>query len=374
MSARGVPIRQKIGDFAVCALAGGLAPAARAQVDISTVADRMAGPHAQVLVLGSVHLSNAPKEFRPESLQPVLDRLAAFKPQVITVEQLSGETCDLMARHPTVYDPKDVGFYCVDTAKAKAATGLDVPAAIAEIRRTLRTWPAQPDAAQRRHLAALFLAAGDPTSAMVQWLQLPAAERRAGDGLDANLVEELGKRMMRNNESLQIAAALAARLGLQRVFPVDDHTGDNVYIADEAGYDKAIQAAWNSSAPVLKPIHEAEDAMLKRSDMLALYRYVNDPKNLSAAIRGDFGAALADPSPGHFGQLYVAGWEARNLRMAANVRAAFGEIPGARVLCVVGSSHKPWFDRLLGQMQGVDIVDVEQVLGGTSADNAASHP
>jgi hypothetical protein len=32
------------------------------------------------------------------------------------------------------------------------------------------------------------------------------------------------------------------------------------------------------------------------------------------------------------------------------------------VLAIVGSTHKPWFDSLLGQMQGVDVVDVESVL------------
>jgi hypothetical protein len=77
---------------------------------------------------------------------------------------------------------------------------------------------------------------------------------------------------------------------------------------------------------------------------------------------GHFSAALRDRSPQHFGQLCVTGWETRNLRMVANVRAAFRERPGARVLAVVGSTHKPWFDRLLGQMQGVDVVDVEAVL------------
>jgi hypothetical protein len=61
-------------------------------------------------------------------------------------------------------------------------------------------------------------------------------------------------------------------------------------------------------------------------------------------------------------QIWVGGWETRNLRMVANIRETFRERPGARVLTVVGSSHKPWFDSWLGQLQGVDIVDVEQVL------------
>ena len=46
----------------------------------------------------------------------------------------------------------------------------------------------------------------------------------------------------------------------------------------------------------------------------------------------------------------------------ANIRETFRERPGARVLVVVGASHKPWFDSWLGQMQGVDIVDVRKVL------------
>jgi hypothetical protein len=48
--------------------------------------------------------------------------------------------------------------------------------------------------------------------------------------------------------------------------------------------------------------------------------------------------------------------------MVANIRETFRERPGARVLAIVGASHKPWFDSWLGQLQGVDIVDVEKVL------------
>mgnify|MGYP000346553624 CR=1 FL=1 len=37
----------------------------------------------------------------------------------------------------------------------------------------------------------VFLAAGEPTSALVQWLRLAPAERREGEGLDATLVAQL---------------------------------------------------------------------------------------------------------------------------------------------------------------------------------------
>lgn len=336
---------------------------ASAQVDLSTLDRGMAGPRAKVLVLGSVHLSQLPKDadFDPASLQPVLDRLAAFKPGVITIEAISGEQCDLAARNPSVYGA-DLGGYCRDTVAAKTATGLDVPAAIAAVRKTLRSWPATPTAAQRRHLAALFLAANERASALAQWWQLAPAERRAGDGLDAALVVQLDKLAASNNESYQIGARLAARLGLQRVYAVDDHTGDNIQIDDEAAYGKTIQALWDRAAPRAKATRERQDRLARSGDMLGLYRDINLPASQQLAVETDFGAALRDASPEHYGQRYVAGWEGRNLRMAANIRVAFADHPGARVLSIVGASHKPWLDKLLGQMQGVDIVDAETVL------------
>jgi hypothetical protein len=56
------------------------------------------GKPAQVLVLGSPHLSQLPNQLDPALLEPLLKRLAAFKPDVITVEGLSGEECDALLR------------------------------------------------------------------------------------------------------------------------------------------------------------------------------------------------------------------------------------------------------------------------------------
>lgn len=335
---------------------------AQPQVDLSKLDTGMAGPRAQVLVLGSVHLSEMPKSFKPESLEPVLERLAAFKPQIITIEALSGETCDLVARHPAVYAPEDVDRFCRDPAPARTATGLGVPAAIAEVRKTLKDWPAQPTPAQRRRLAATFLAANDSASAFVQWLYLPKSERRVGDGLDAALVALLQKFETRNDESFQIAASLAVRLGLQRLYAVDDHTGDNIYIDDPQRYGQAIQKAWDTAGEAALASRKRQDQLSADSQMLALYRLINQPEAQRLAIDADFAAAMRDASPQHYGQRYVAGWEGRNLRMVANIRAAFADYPGARVLSIVGASHKPWFDNLLGQMQGVDVIDAGKIL------------
>ena len=208
----------------------------------------------------------------------------------------------------------------------------------------------------------MFLAAGEPASALVQWWQLPETERRAGDGLDDALVQAMRKREANANENYQVAARLAARLGLQRLHAVDDHVGDNLDIRDEAAFEQAIRQAWAGASEEAKRAQERIADLRKRGDLLATYRAINAPDYLRPTIDADFGQALRDTSPQRFGRQYVGGWEARNLHMVANIRAAFREQPEARVLSVVGASHKPWFDALLGQMQGVELVDAEQVL------------
>ena len=332
--------------------------AAQAQVDLASLDRDMTGPRAQVLVLGTMHLNAMPDGFDPAALDGVLDRLAAFKPVIITIETESGEECDLAARHPAKYGAD----YCASTALAKAATGLDVPAALAEVDQTLKAWPVEATAAQRRRLAALFLAANDVASAYVQWLQLPAPQRRAGDSLNQPLVDKLAQLARRNNENYQLAARLAARLGLQRVHAIDNHTGDRIDLPDIKPFVRAIEAAWAAGGAALKESEQRQKALMRAPDLLPLYRELNTAASLRMYAEANVSAAMRAQSPQGYPQMWVAGWEIRNLRMVANIRETFREKPGARVLSIVGVSHKPWFDGLLGQLQGVDVVDVAQVL------------
>lgn len=335
--------------------------AAQAAPELTALDKGMQYPRAQVLVLGTMHLRNLPSQLDPAALEPLLRKLAAFKPEVITIEQQSGEECDLARRFKQRYEG---GFNCANTDAARAATGLDIPAAVEAADTVLKTWPLQPTAAQRRHLAALFMAAADEPSAVVQWLQLPADERHAGDGLDDALTQRLDKQLQSQDECLLIAARLAARLGLARVHAVDNHTGDAVQTppADEKRFWAAVQAAWAAGYPELK-VHEATSKTLAGAkDLLPLYRYLNDPANLG--IDGWCGVApsMQHRTPERYPEMWVAGWEIRNLRMVANIRETFRERPGARVLTVVGAGHKPWFDRGLAQLQGVSVVNVNDVL------------
>ncbi len=329
--------------------------------------DRLKGPHAGppnvVMVLGTAHLSQLPPAFTPDQAQPLVERLVGWRPQAIGVEALSGMQCDAMRRYPQRY-AETVATYCRDPAPARAATRLDVPAATAEFDRLLAAWPAAPTPAQRRRLAAVFLAGGEEPSALVQWLRLPPPERHPGEGLDAALVARLEKLRLGRNEINAVAAPLAARLGLERLYAIDDHTADTPDGADAKAYGVAIAKAWDNPATAeRKRASDPLEARLGRPGaLIALYRAYNAPGQAALVFRSDMGAALEEPSPQRFGRGYLAYWETRNLRMASNVRAALGEHPGTRMLVIVGASHKGYLEAYLNQMHDVRLADAEAPL------------
>ncbi|PJL41804.1 DUF5694 domain-containing protein [Stenotrophomonas maltophilia] len=330
--------------------------------------DQLKGPPAgrpnEVLVLGSPHLSSLPKTFEPAMLEPLLKRLEAWKPTAIAIENLSGLQCDFMRRNPARY-AESVEGYCIDPAPAQAATGLDVPSANVEMERLLADWPKAPTAAQRRRLAAVFLAAGESSSAVVQWLRLPKEERRASDSLTPELVQFLDTRMARRNEAGLVAGVLAARLGLERLWSVDDHTADSpTPAAQQKAYAAAIRGAWDN--PIVKARRAADErleANLAQPDgLLAMYRAYNTPETAMVAYNSDFGATLVEPSPEGFGRNYVGYWETRNLRMVANMRDVLGQQPGTRMLTIVGASHKGYYEAYLNLMHDVQLVSSDEVL------------
>lgn len=329
--------------------------------------DRLKGPPAgkpnEVLVLGTPHLSEFGEDFRPEMLAPLLERLAAWRPESIAIEKVSGLQCDSLRRYPVRY-ASTVKNYCPDPAAARRATGLDVPAANAEAERLLAAWPAAPTPAQRRHLAAVLLAAAESPSALVQWLRLPPAERREGDGLNADLIALLNRQKDRRNEIELIAARLAAQLGHERLWSVDDHSADQADPPDRKAYAAAVERAWDNPATKARIAEgKALQAGLSQPDgILTMYRAYNAPQAPLLAYQSDFGAALMEPSPQAFGRSYVGYWETRNLRMVANIRDVLGQRPGSRLLAIVGASHKGYYEAYLNQMHDVQLSDADAVL------------
>jgi hypothetical protein len=320
----------------------------------------------EVLVLGTPHLSGI-DHLRAEWLEPLLGRLAAWKPQLITIEGLSGPEC-LLLRHYEKSWPETADDYCkrveAVAALGRAATGLDMPAAEAAVEQTMAKLTPMSSPAERRRMATLFAAAGNLGSAATQWLRLAPAERRAGDGLSEDLVKALDELSVRRNENYWIAAVLAARLGLDRVYPTDDHLSDRIQAEAPPGLGPALQAIWSGARPPLARQAQALERGLQDGEtVIGYYRFMNRADVGEAFVRADMAKAFATQSPEQHGRRYVAWWEARNLRMVANIRSALGARPGHRALVIVGATHKPYFDAYLTLMHEVRLIPASQVLG-----------
>lgn len=354
-------------------IAFGVAAPAAAQTrpfDPRAYQSRHVGEPTRILVLATPHLSGTPEDFDPAVLEPLLSRLEAFHPDAIAIEALPGRSIEQMWEYRESY-PDVARTYgsraTIMAAMAKTAIGLDMPAAEAEMRRTLAAWPASPTPADRRRLAALFAAAGDPASALVQWWRLDAAERVADDNVPRALVDLLAtyETAPRRNENYLIATRLAVRLGLERIHPMDDQSDQVV----SPTYEQDMEAFGNSgwleqmrANPAFTPLREASQHLTTPAETLSTYRMLNSARVGHTDADGQWLSMIDRASPNGAGRSRVAAWETRNLRMAANIRETAAIRPGGRVLVIVGSAHKAWLDAYLRMMSDVEVVDAATIL------------
>lgn len=182
--------------------------------------------------------------------------------------------------------------------------------------------------------------------------------------LTPELATYLQRRMIRKGETDLIAARVAARSGLERVWSVDDQSTYMGEMADEKAYGAALISAWdNPAGKARRTQSEALEKDLGQPDgLLNMYRAYNSPSYALEAYQSDWGAALAEPSPQNYGRRYVSYWETRNLRMVANMREVLGRSPGTRMLAIVGASHKGYYEAYLNQMRDVELIDVMRIL------------
>lgn len=237
-----------------------LAPpiSARQTLDPAQARSRLIAPATQVMVLGISHLDNAPKAFDPAWLEPVMCRLRAYAPDVILTEAMSGEQLAAIDAYKAVRG--DAGKWAGPTlAFAKdAQTALGITGANALAQANALAAKPKLTAMERRRLAALFVAAGEPFSAATQWLQLAPVERLAQDGVSETMKTRIARFGIGRSEIVSIAVALAVQLGRPRVYAAGDHLSD-VALPDDSAFDAAVKASpgiiaqLDKATPALKP-------------------------------------------------------------------------------------------------------------------------
>lgn len=321
-----------------------------------------AAPPVQIAVLGTPHLSGAPDGFEPAMLEPVLERLRAFAPTHIAVEAPPAEHLRFLqaeaARLPDLAE--QFGGAALSLSEAAATTvGVDPYAAAARL-------DAEQDELDPVMRMILSARAGQSPRAAALWLSFTEPQRRTVAETAPALAEALDTVSRRRDETYLLGAQLAAQFDPDTIAGMDDwRAGDTFYAALPRlrplmqGDGPVAQAAQD---PALTVMGEMTRAMTSAEGVLSAYRSFNSDAAQNERAQAEWAPFLATRSDPEAARLRLAVWEARNLRMAGNIVELARGVPGARVLVIVGASHKPYLEAMLDRLGAVDIVSTEALL------------
>jgi hypothetical protein len=338
----------------------------------AAVKQKLGLQQTKVMVLGISHLDAASAKFQTAWLEPLLCRLRFYNPQVILTEALPGEQVMGLDAYAAYHG--DAGKYAGPTLEmAKAAqTEMHLSAAQALVKADSLAQKKELNPAQRRHLAALFVAAAEPFSATVQWMRLGTTDRIAQDGVSASLVKRLNRFVELRSEISSIAARLAADVGLERVYGAGDHASDAV-LPSNADMQEAVNAEpglkdlFNHNTPEFRAIPEDTMKLSSPAQVMPVLKWKNSARFGALDADAQWFSMLRSVKMGRTGRQRVAAWEAQNLQMAVAIREATAPIAGGRALLVVGAAHKPFIEAYLRMFTDIEIVSVPELLNSTPA-------
>jgi len=353
----------------------GTAPSARGQGPACGSVDPREGirPEAltQVLVLGTQHLRRI-EAFDPATLRSLLDALEAWEPDAIGVETLPPAEISAMEMR-SAYGPVLGAFAGEELTAGRLARehlGIGWEAAFETADSLLGELESASSARRpelRRELVPVLMGAYRLDDAALQWSQLVESGGVSRDALPDSLRMMLEGRLKATNETTAIGIALARRLGLQRVHPIDDHLDKDLFltIADDLSAELENSAAYRElvASGALEASTEDLVAAHETGDLLSFYLALNDlralERNLDLEWRFFFRTRLASG----LDRYRVALWEVRNLAMAQHIRRMSAPFPGGRLLVLVGASHKPFLDAYLSCGMDVEIIQLADIVG-----------
>ncbi|HEX3932937.1 MAG TPA: DUF5694 domain-containing protein [Nocardioides sp.] len=305
----------------------------------------------RLLIVGATHLGRGEHREPDKALAGIVDRFCGWRPDAIAIEALPGELIDSCLRLGGPFADMRVG-------------GVPQAAACAEAVRDLHSWDlwearriGQDRTRERAERVVAWCAAFEPYTALLlarRARALPATVREALDAVEAG-----------GGEISRVAAQAAARLGIERLHPFDDH-GNGAAMNDfaEEDFDEFILALHAKARD--HPLVAGEAAEVRRSmerrDLWTLWRDRSSPSMVSASNELESGFFLTHGQPDELARAALAGWRARNLLMAGRLRSITGGYPGGRVLALVGHAHKgPLEEALATDQWDLDIVDVSEL-------------
>ena len=328
-----------------------------ALADLSSIEQDAA---TKVMTLATPHLAQM-EGVGPQHVASLVERLAAWKPQIVTLERLPAHEIAILRADPASADLLEayVGDHAAISDAAQAVLGITDVSAENEMARWSGS-PAEQTTQERRRRMLTALAAYEMETALLYWRAL-GRPAETDEGFTAASLAAMQRFDTSMNERVSVGVALVERLGLPRLWSVDSHFGDVLFptFADDLqqGFDDlgGAQAAILDGEPYAS-YNAVERQAIEQGDLAPVYRLMNSESYNTGDVRGQWDIYNREAFPGDAGRKRLALWDERNMRIAANIRHATTTAPGANVLFIVGSAHKPFIDPLMGATLDVRVV------------------
>jgi len=329
----------------------------------------------QILILGTSHLRQIEQQFKPEMLDSLITILSNYNPDVIAVETvtpelietlknrleispLAGEVLETFAHNHLILGKKaqdhlEISFLQIQQEYKKTMKGL-----------TLKKSRSISSEERARNIL-IMLAGYDLNTALLQWAYLKAEEKSSRSPIPEELGEILDEIQKKVNEVNVLAVRLSKKLGLQRLYPVDDFEDLDAVedylpqlkkeIAENPFFKQTLES------PVYKESQARLNAAVQKSDLLPYYRYLNSPQYIDADVKAQWGVFLKTHLPSRADRNRLGLWETRNLKIAAHLRTVCAMHPGKRILVIYGVAHKPFLEAYLNCWIDVRLVKFEDL-------------
>lgn len=346
-------------------MVGGLISSVHGSQPIQGLRQKVKLP-TDVMVLGTMHLAVIQEPLSEDSLSSLIVKLKGFQPTAIAIEALRPADIIAMAHGVDEYRQtleQFVGETALSLAKEEQkALGVTPAQAISQRNRLLTSNSFSLE--QREKLIRLAVAAYDINTAILHWQYHPKPYSDAK--LSLPLQEYLKKRASRNNEINQIAVVLAIQCGLNRLYPIDDQLDKDLYPEvigrlmesfSKSKYTKLLR----ESEYVTKPQALMAQAV-KSGDWLPLYTWLNSEEYKAQVVNQEWRTFLDKDLAVKPSLERIALWEIRNLNMASHIMRVVAQNIGGKIIVIVGSNHRVFFEDYLSRMIGVNLVSFDTIL------------
>ncbi|MDR3689067.1 MAG: DUF5694 domain-containing protein [Fimbriimonas sp.] len=288
-----------------------------------------------IAVLGVDHFKRIEPPPTGDEVSELVETLAAFEPDAVAIERLSGVSIVSMLGDRQRYDEALDSFASDMLAAAAVANEGD-------------------------HEVVKRVAAYDLNNALLIWSSMEDGAK-AALGLPRELVQVLDGGLASRREDVVLGIPLAKRCGVDELWPIDDFTDEYRIepVGEElmAGYRAFGVDRW------AEQLHAGMNELkASRRSLVEYLAHINEPEMLADDVRIEWEILLDEGFPQPTGRVRLGVWQLRNLAMATNIYRRIVESGKRRVLVIVGASHRPFLEKYLAQMIDVEIENVCDLL------------